>query len=150
MAETAYQVTGFAYQGDGLFAYQGSGSTPPVETIPMGGSGWPVAYHQGKRKKLTLKDQPDKHIRSILDKVVSEYYGEIVDSDVPKSVKADAARIVKPFAKGSAAVPMEAQVDWAALNRDADAVNAILAIWNEEIANQEIDEDDDDMMMMIN
>ena len=32
MADTAYQVTDFAYQGIGEFAYQGEEVTPPVTT----------------------------------------------------------------------------------------------------------------------
>lgn len=129
--------------------YGGSVVPPTPNPIPQGGSGHPV-YHQGKRKKLTLKDRPSDHLNDIFRRVVAEHYGQIVESDLPKSVKAEAAAIVKPFAKTKKRVPSVMQVDWDALDRDAAAVSAILALWNNEIAQQAIDDDDEDILMLMN
>jgi hypothetical protein len=131
----------------------GTAGTPPVppDNLPMGGAGYPVDW-QTKRRKRTLKEQPEKHLRAILDRVVAEYYGEIVASDAPQAVKAEAGKLVKPFADKQARfkfVPPVAQVDWKALQRDSDAVAAIIRIWSDEIAQRDIDEDDDDILMMM-
>lgn len=127
------------------------GGVNPAPTIPMGGAGYPVDW-QGKRRKKTLADQPNEHLRQILDRVVAEYYGEIIDADLPKSVKAEAADVVRPFvdkqARG-ARIPQPARVDWEALQRDADAVSALVRIWSDEIVRQDIDDDDDEFFMMM-
>ena len=116
------------------------------DDAPRKGIDWQV-----KRRKLTLRERPEAHLRDILDRVVSEYYGEIVASDLPQSVKKEAAAVVKPFADKEArfkSVPPVAQVDWNALQRDADAVSAILRIWSDELAQREIDDEDEFLMMM--
>lgn len=150
MANLAYQVTNFAYQGAGQFSYQGSTDVAP--SIPIGGSGYPVDW-QGKRRKLSLKEQPDKHLRHILDRVISEYYAEVVNADgVSQEAKKEVAQVVKPYAdkKGRfKAVPAAAQIDWAALESNASAVSAILQIWSEEVKKNDIDDDDDTMMMLM-
>ena len=115
------------------------------ETIPQGGAGYPV-YWQGKRRKRKLEDQPLRHLDYILDKVVAEYYGDIVESDLPKAVKREAAEVVEPFVeRKTRGIPKPANIDWVALQRDADAVGTILQIWHEEL--QEIEEEEDLMMM---
>ena len=122
----------------------------PQEIVPedgvMGGAGWPVDW-QRKRRKLTLEEQPEKHLRWILDKVVAEYYGEIIDSDLPKAVKAEAANVVRPFVARSdsgARVPKVAKVNWDALQQDAKAVGELLRIWNERLA----DDDDEEFLLL--
>lgn len=112
-----------------------------------GGAGWPVDW-QGKRRKLTLEEQPEKHLRHILDKVVAEYYGEIIESDLPKAVKAEAANVVRPFvARGDsgARVPKSAKVDWAALERNAKAVGELFRIWNERV----VDDDEEEFLLLM-
>lgn len=54
MAELAYQVTDFAYQGSGAFAYQGSedGPSPSPETIGYGNWGKSL---RGKKLKSTKR-----------------------------------------------------------------------------------------------
>lgn len=127
--------------------YASSTAPTPVSTIPTGGSGYPV-YWQGKRRKRKLTDQPNKHLAYILDKVVSEYYGEIISSDLPQAVKKEAAAVVKPFVETKKkGIPKTTQVDWAALQRDADAVGTILQIWHEELLAKEIEDEDEFMMM---
>ena len=51
MANLAYQVTNFAYQGAGLFAYQGSVDTPPTPDLtPEQASNWQANYWKRKSK----------------------------------------------------------------------------------------------------
>lgn len=95
--------------------------------------------------------RPEAHLRQILDRVIAEYYGEIVDADVPQAVKKEAAAIVKPFADKAArfkSVPAVAQVDWDALQRDADAVEGILQIWSDEVRREQEYNDDEFMFFM--
>ena len=138
-AAGSYTVTGF----NGVFSYVDAANTGVA-----GGAGWPVDW-QGKRRKLTLEEQPEKHLRHILDKVVAEYYGEIVEADVPKAVKAEAAQIVNPYVEKSrqTRVPKVDAIDWVALQRDVDAVSALMNLWSDEIAKE--NEDDDELLLMM-
>lgn len=146
----AYQTSDFAYQGEGLFAYQDeAGDVPVVDVYP--GSGRPVDW-QGPRRKLKLKEQPEKHLRSILDKVVAEYYGELVSAEIPKSVKAEAADVVRPYVSKDSRgnrVPQPDKVDWQSLEANASAVAAIIGLWNQEIRRYENEDDDDDAILMM-
>jgi hypothetical protein len=129
---------------------------PAITPIPVvegvyPGSGHPVDW-QGKRKKPTLREQPEKHLRSIFDKVVAEYYGEIIESEVPQRVKAEAGNAVRPYvAKESsgARIPKSEKVNWEALELDAKAVGEIIRIWREQISRSEDDDDDDDAILML-
>ena len=122
--------------------YGESAPPTPVE-IPQGGSGYPVWR---KREPKTASNSLDR----LWDLVAKEHYEAIVASSLPKSVKREAAAIVKPFASGRKAMPTVAQVDWQALDRDASAVAALLALWSDEIRQREIDADDEEILMMMN
>jgi hypothetical protein len=132
-ADHAYNVTNFAYNGIGVFVYQGSDGA--VEA-PKGGAGYPVY-----RKRRRLTDFPNKHLESILNEVVEEYYAEIIASDLPREVKQEAAEVVRPFAKKTRGYPR--QIDWTALKLEADRVSLLIQIYQEEL-----NEDDDEFMMM--
>lgn len=62
MANLAYQVTGFAYQGAGLFAYQGSVDAPPP-TPDDQASNWQADYWKRKSKKEQEEDELEERIR---------------------------------------------------------------------------------------
>lgn len=123
----------------------------PGSTRPPGGAGYPVGiYWQGKRRKKRLIDQPNLHLKKILDDVVRELYGEISE-DAPADVQAKAAKLVKPFVAGKAkklAVPPESAVDWSALERDGNRVQALVALWRKQEIEREI-EDEDEYMLMV-
>lgn len=120
----------------------GAASVAPVaSTVPQGGGAGRPVYWQGKRRKRKLEDQPLKHLDFILNKVVSEYYGDIIASDLPKAVIKEAAAIVKPFTQ-SKGIPKVQSVDWIALQRDADSVGLLLEIWNEELHAREIEDEE--------
>jgi formylmethanofuran dehydrogenase subunit C len=123
---------------------------PPATDILQGGAGYPV-YWQGKRRRKRLEDQPNLHLRKILDDVVNELYGELTDDDVPQEVQAQAAQLVKPFvdrADRKVAIPLPSAVDWSALERDAKRVRALIRLWREQEWERQILDEDDFMLMM--
>lgn len=123
-----------------LLSFVGIAVVQPAATTS--GSGHPV-YWQGKRKKRKLVDQPNKHLEYILHKVVSEYYRDIVESDLPKEVKKEAAKVVRPFVdKKVQGIPKTNSVDWIALQRESDRIGLLLEIWNEELIAAEIDDEE--------
>lgn len=64
---SAYQTSGYAYQGAGLFAYQG-GTIPPT---PSTGGGWPpvlVGNKKGKRKAKRLIDEIREAVQALYAK----------------------------------------------------------------------------------
>lgn len=79
-----------------------------------------------------------------MDRVVSEYYAELTDEDVPKAIKTEAAKIVKPYANDKKAVPEK--INWAALQQDAETMIRLLELYQRE---REL-EDDEERWMMLN
>lgn len=119
------------------------------EYLP-GGSGYPV-YWQGKRRKRRLEEQPNLHLKKVLDDVVAELYGELTEDEVPPEVQAKAAKLVKPFVKKTdkkLAIPPEAAVDWQALEKDAARVRQLVALWRKHEVEAEIDAEDEYLLLM--
>jgi hypothetical protein len=118
--------------------------------VGPGGSGYPV-YWQGKRRKRRLEEQPNLHLKKVLDDVVNELYGELTEDDVPPAVQAKAAKLVKPFVAQKdkkLAIPPPAAVDWAALERDATRVRQLIALWRKQEEDVEIEAEDEYLLMM--
>lgn len=118
--------------------------------IPQGGAGYPV-YWQGRRRKRTLKEQPRKHLEQILESVVAEYYADLTESDLPASVKAKAAKLVKPYAKRPSkrqGVPTAQSVNWKALEADAENARQLMELWKQEIMERDLQAEDDYLMMV--
>ncbi len=133
-------ITGIAALTSGAVE---TGGTP-------GGSGYPV-YWQGKRRKRRLEDQPNLHLKKVLDDVVNELYGELTEDDVPPAVQAKAAKLVKPFVAQKdkkLAIPPPAAVDWAALERDATRVRQLIALWRKQEEDAEIEAEDEYLLLM--
>lgn len=108
------------------FQVEGIHEPLPVSDIPMGGAGHPVpaaGIWWGEKHHKPFK----KNLDWILDRVVSEYYGELTKPDVPKAVQKKAAALVKPYAKDGKKIP-EA-VNWEALQLDIVRVKKILELW---------------------
>jgi hypothetical protein len=124
---------------------------PVTSTVPgPGGSGYPV-YWQGKRRKRRLEEQPNLHLKKVLDDVVAELYGELTEDDVPKAVQAKAAKLVKPFVEQKSkklAIPPESAVDWTALERDASRVRQIIALWRKQEFDAEIEAEDEYLLLV--
>jgi hypothetical protein len=124
----SYSYTGF----DGTFNYV----QPVSNTGP--GAGHPTVYWQtGRKKRLRRAD-----LDLLLDRVIQEYYEEIVDKGSESSAE-KAARIVKPFAEDRAVIPR--QVDWMALEADLKRVKMLLALWKEEVE----DDEDEDLLLIL-
>ena len=140
LASGSIFITGIAALTSGAVE---TGGTP-------GGSGYPV-YWQGKRRKKRLEDQPNLHLKKVLDDVVNELYGELTEDDVPPAVQAKAAKLVKPFVAQKdkkLAIPPPAAVDWAALERDATRVRQLIALWRKQEEDVEIEAEDEYLLMM--
>ena len=118
-------------------AYQQTGGAVP--TIPIGGAGHPTGIWWGVRrhKKFT------KNLDWLLDRVVSEFYGELTDPDMPISVQKEAAKIVRPYAQDGLKVPQS--VNWAKMEGDIDRVMLLLELYQK---HYDIEDDDETWMMM--
>lgn len=114
----------------------GSISVETLDELTAGGSGYPV-YRKKPKKSAS------NNLDMLWDAVLADYYGTLTSKDVPQEVKAKAAKIVKPFASKMEArkqTPRVQGVDWVALKRDAQAVAALLELWQQEIRNREDEE----------
>lgn len=118
-------------------AYQQENIAPP--DIPIGGAGYPVGHWWGvrKHKKWT------KNLDWILDRVVSEFYGELTEDDMPAAVKKEAAKIVRPYAQDGQKVPQK--VNWAKLEMDIDRVMQLVELYQK---HRDIDDEDETWLMM--
>ena len=112
---------------------------PPPNTFPIGGAGHPASIYWGvkKHKRFT------KNLNWLMDRVVSEYYGELTEPDVPAKVQKEAAKIVRPYAKDGAKVPQA--VNWQALHKDAEAVIKLLELYQRE---RELQDDEEQWMLL--
>ena len=109
--------------------------TPPAD-IPVGGAGHPtVWWGERKRKKEQTLDE-------FVVFVVADYYKELTEPEVKQSVKKEAAKIVRPYAKDGLKVPE--QVNWAALYQDAEAISRLIELYQ----RQQIISDDDEWLML--
>ena len=118
--------------------------------VGPGGSGYPV-YWQGSRRKRRLEEQPNLHLKKVLDDVVNELYSELTEDDVPPAVQAKAAKLVKPFVAQKdkkLAIPPPAAVDWAALERDATRVRQLIALWRKQEEDVEIEAEDEYLLLI--
>ena len=116
------------------------------ETDNIGRAGHPVYYKHVHRKRKRF----DTELKEWIDKTARELYGDLTDKDVLKSVKAEAASIVRPFVETSvkSKIPQARSVDWKALEQDIYQYNALLSLWYLYIYNQDILDDDDEIIMM--
>lgn len=122
---------GFTTDGIGFSAI---GTTD--ESIPqqIGGGGY-FDFNQKKlRKKLEYDEQKAK-----------EAYEEILES-APIEVKKQAIAIVKPFSETNKKTPAPESIDWIALEHEKIRVNALLALWQEQI---EINNEDDEILLLM-
>lgn len=117
----------------------GSGTPTPPSTIPVGGAGHPTGIYWGvrKHKKFT------KNLEWLMDRVVSEYYGELTEDDVPVRIQKEAAKIVRPYAKDGLKVPQA--VNWQALHQDTEAMLRLLELYQRE---RDLQDDEETWMMM--
>lgn len=117
---------------------------PEAPAIPVGGSGYPAPHGlMWKKKRFDQKvgDWVNDAARA---------YRELTEAN-PETQK-KAAKIVRPFIKPKvkyALVPKPESVDWAALRRDLNRANALLALWAQQKADEEIRKEEELFMMMV-
>jgi hypothetical protein len=112
----------------------GAATTP----IPIGGAGHPASIWWGVRKHKRF----NKNLDWLLDRVVSEFYGELTDPEMPVAAKKAAAKIVRPYAKDGEKIPQS--VDWSKMEQDVDRVMMLLELY-QKYQNAE----DDDLLWMM-
>lgn len=94
--------------------------TPPTPAPSTGGGGGWYGPHSYKRKRL----------RQNIDQWVDEMYAEIVAADLPKAIKQEAGKIVRPFVdERRQKIPEPEKVDWAALRSEASAIRSLYELW---------------------
>jgi hypothetical protein len=124
--------------------YAGGAPVPPTPTPDVPRSGGVYWQYIGRKKRR--REFPS--VNEILDRAVSEYYAEIIDSDLPKEAKKEAAAVVRPFVdKRVQGIPTPASVDWQALQENAERVGLLIRIWHEELLARDIDDEDELLLM---
>lgn len=97
-----------------------------------GGSG----YSSIRRKRV------DQSVREWVD----ELYAELTAPAMPKSVRREAGRIVRPFAESAKAkVPAVSAVDWDALAEEAQKVRALLDLWERTVHEADLGDEEEEM-----
>jgi len=115
--------------------------TPPFPTVQQGSGG---GGGGGKKRRHKPETWESLHPLQALDKLIDsavakQVYGDIQASTAPAAVKAEAQAVVKPTA---------APIDWEAVQRDADKVGRLVALWQEVDRKQRLRRDEEDWLML--
>jgi|SRR6185295_3184006 len=128
---TTYNTWGTSWGTSWALSWTRSDSTP---NIPTGGAGHPTIYWGVKKhKKFT------KNLDWLLDKVVSDLYGEL--ADIP-AVQKEAAKIVRPYAQDGLKVPQ--MVNWEKFGQDFDRLIMLYELYQK---SQDDDSEDEWILM---
>lgn len=107
----------------------GTTAATPVEPTPSrgggGGGGGGFWLSHKKRWKYLVDNWVDETLR--------EKYEALLE--VPEA-KAQAAKVVKPFAETRAKTPQPATIDWAAVEASAQATARLIELYNKYLADQ--------------
>lgn len=148
----AYQTAGFAYQGAGVFAYQGGGDAPNARTVDPGDK---PPYRNSPHKGFNLEEW--RRERGALDEslaqTIERVWGQLAaDPDT----RDEAEEIVRPYRvktdPGKVARAVAAPVvDWAALARQFHAIQAIAEAQalREALRQKKIVEADDEAITLL-
>lgn len=118
------------------------GSAPDPVTV-IGGAGRPIY----KRRKW-------RELRQVVDENLQAAYEEIVAAGLPKEVTTEAVKTIKPFADKSArfkSVPKPDDIDWKAMQRDAQLARQLLEIHEEHIGRlawERLLEEEDEFLLL--
>ena len=144
MAQLAYQVSGYAYQGAGQHAYQGEA----IGRAGLGGDDVPRrrSPHRGwDRKEWEARvKEPDNAV----ERTLREVYAELTTPDAAYSTLAQVDAIVRPAAR-QVARDLPLRIDWRKLARDYDSAQAMVRLWQEEQDLQAAMLDDEEAMMLL-
>ena len=138
MADLAYQVTNFAYQGAGLFAYQGSVDSAGTTDTHDG------VDDEDIRRRVREKDDSFKSARDRLREALRMAW------DGPGEAATEVRAIASPFVEILESGAM--RVDYAAMEAKNEAVmREVLAFTDSLRAEYErrlLDDDDEDVMLL--
>ena len=138
MANLAYQVTGFAYQGAGQFAYQGS-SDDTHDGVDD------TEVRKRVRKQVREDEKEFRSKRDRLRSVIARAF-EPEAGPVAEAVKAAAAPYVERLESGAQ------RIDYVAIERNAKIMDELLAyqgaLRTEFRARMDIENDDEDVMIL--
>jgi len=114
---------------------------PPTSDVQQGSGG---GGGGGKKRRHKPETWESLHPLQALDKLIDsavakQVYGDIQASTAPAAVKAEAQAVVKPTA---------APIDWEAVQRDADKVGRLVALWQEVDRKQRLRRDEEDWLML--
>lgn len=129
-----------AYLAEPFIAASGAQTTDEI----IVGDGYPIRIQKKKQKK-------HKRINDVIDRAMSELYEEVEATASPQD-KQQAAEIVRPFAVGKGSVsgiPAVSVVNWAALERNAAAVSALIILWQRQVEYQRILQEEDEMLILL-
>lgn len=110
--------------------------SPPEAPASIGGGGGGGGSPSFHRKRA------GQSVREWVD----ELYAELTAPEMPKSVKREAGRIVRPFAEAAKAkVPAVSAVDWDALVEEAQKVRALLDLWERTVQEADLGDEEEEM-----
>jgi len=96
-----------------------------------GGGGHPGIYWQGRRKKREYKS---------VDNILAGMYADLTKQG-GKEAQKEAVAVVREFTESKAVKPRVTSIDWNALERDVEKVQALLKLWSDEAAAMQEEED---------
>lgn len=115
-----------AFQGGAFQVSPAFQTGVPIEpVIPPGGSGYP-APHGLMWKRKTFRQKVDDWIE--------EDFRELYEVVSESPAKKQAAKVVKPYVESKVKAPKAAQVDWERLKQDRKAIQALIALYEQQIA----------------
>ena len=117
-----------------------------VEVEDLGGDDAPVIIR--KRKKKTLREQPNKHLEHILNKAAEEFQGKvrpILKLKKSKELEVKEPVLGPPSAEESNLVELHQIKTLEDSEKDAEKVAQLLAEYQRQVAEQ----DDEDLLMLI-
>ena len=121
--------TGGGFQYIPTLGYGTSGTPPAPADEVIGGAGHPVYARRRKWREL----------RNVIDEGLQAVYQELAAAGLPVDVMGEAVKIVKPFADKRArfrSTVKPSEVDWAALQRDAELSRRLLEIYEQHVGEQ--------------
>ena len=91
---------------------------------PTGGAGGGAGRPIYRRRKW-------REVRNVIDEGLQEVYADMLDAGLPRDVMGEAVKLVKPFADKAARFkkqPKVSEIDWKAMQRDAQLARQLLDI----------------------
>jgi len=129
---------GARYWGDG-------GAGEPADDRQTGGF---LPYAKGERRRRGLEWDRRKPIDELVEEVYARLNGDL--REAAYEGREDIRAAVAPFAESSdAPIPPPAAIDFAALAKDLNAAQALLAAYDQALQRKAEQDDEDDAIMVL-